>query len=50
MLASGGFEVFVFPVSFRSLMIRVSFGWNFMEPDISFGGNQEIYFGLDFHY
>jgi hypothetical protein len=31
MLASGGFEVIVFPAFIRSLYVRLSFAWNFVE-------------------
>jgi len=46
-LASGGMEFIIFPEFFRSLHLRISFGWDFIKPDIR---NYEIFVGTDFHY
>jgi hypothetical protein len=47
-LFSGGFEVIVFPDFFRSLFLRLSFGFNLSDP--SWKNNFEIFFGTDLHY
>jgi len=47
-LLSGGVEIIVFPDFFRSLFLRVSFGFNLL--DIPNKNNFEIFFGTDLHY
>jgi hypothetical protein len=47
-LVTGGMEAVIFPEFFRSLYLRISFGWNL--TDFSGGRNSEIYIGTDFHY
>ena len=47
-LFSGGIEVIVFPDFFRSLFLRISFGFNL--SDLSRKNNYEIFFGTDLHY
>jgi len=45
---TGGLEVVIFPEFFRSLFLRLSFGWNLKnKPDYD---NMEIYIGTDFFY
>jgi len=46
-LASGGMEFIVFPEFFRSLHLRISFGWDLINRDIR---EFEIFVGTDFHY
>jgi hypothetical protein len=47
-LVTGGMEAIIFPEFFRSLYLRVSFGWDLTD----FSGNRksEIYIGTDFHF
>ena len=49
-LVTGGFEIFVFPRAMRSVYIRFSFGWNFVERPNHPAGKQEIFIGLGHHY
>jgi len=47
-VTTGGLEIIIFPEFFRSLFLRVSFGWNLKhKPSYS---NMEIYIGTDFSY
>lgn len=45
---TGGMEAIFFPEFFRSLLLRVSLGWNL--ADFSGGRSRELYIGTDLHY
>jgi len=47
-LVTGGIEGIIFPEFFRSLYLRVSFGWDL--TGFSGNRNSEIYIGTDFHF
>jgi hypothetical protein len=50
-LASGGFEIIVFPEFMRSFYIRASLAWNIIEQINSPNGNiGEIFIGIGHHY
>ena len=49
-LAAGGFEVMIFPLAMRSVYIRFSFGWNFIETAHTSRGDREVFIGLGHHY
>jgi hypothetical protein len=48
MLVSGGLEAIIFPQSFRSLCLRISFGMNLKGP--SNAGRYELFIGTDLFY
>jgi hypothetical protein len=54
MLFTGGMELIVFPAFIRSLYVRISIAWNFIElinnPGLPEGNNREIFFGIGHHY
>jgi hypothetical protein len=49
-LVTGGFELIIFPAAMRSLYIRFSFGWNFVEQANNPQGSREIFIGIGHHY
>jgi len=55
MIASGGIELIVFPAIMRSLFLRASFAYSFVDhihppPKVSGGKNYEIFIGMGHHY
>jgi hypothetical protein len=50
-LVAGGMEIIVFPEFFRSLYLRISFGWNLSDFSKWRGSELfEFFLGTDFHY
>jgi hypothetical protein len=51
---TGGLELFVFPLSWRSIFLRMSVAWNLREAikikHLPSGDNREIYIGIGHHY
>jgi hypothetical protein len=51
---TGGFEALVFPLSWRSIFLRLSVAWNIVEAvklkRLPSGNNREIYIGIGHHY